>query len=463
MNFASLIAAILLISNFGLAKEMDGYTKDTPCAKANVISGDTCSNVKVEFNFKECSVPFDTSLADRITCEGQTITARITRNEYRFQAKYKKEDSGWSGVQWLPIGQVLTWTKISPKVTEPKPSPVKEQVTTPTPLATAVSTLPSLLKISSFIDVRYTTYTSDNTTINEDENSGYLFEDGALYLGYKDGALGINIDLPFSRNADASTNSADIAFAKSKAQFYAKYDFTPELSVTFGQFDTIFGFELNDSKDRVFGYAGLVYGQTLPVVHSGVFLQYTKESFTAKLLSANPSDRDALGTDSTDSSHEFGATLNFTNELFRSQIGYLSRSKENLAGGSATRSLIDILVGTTLGIFALDLEYSIVDDPSKNTLTTDSTDEEDAGSGFMLHVAIQTSDQLRLGVRYELITDDPAATGYQDVEGYGLNLQYQVHPNLAVRSEYNQINSTKKSASDVDDESRVSVGALLSF
>lgn len=101
------------------------------------------------------------------------------------------------------------------------------------------------------------------------------------------------VDLPVSREITSPT-SATMGIGKTKTQFYGRNSFGSNLNLTFGQFDTLFGLELNDSKDRVFGNTRLAYEQTLPVAHSGAYLTYSGNGITARLLAAQIVRRSAL-------------------------------------------------------------------------------------------------------------------------------------------------------------------------
>jgi hypothetical protein len=450
-NCCVMALALSLSFTFSAHANSDKYTTTKACGTAKIVSGDTCTNAQVRFDFENCPIQFEpTTVAS--TCDGKNLKARATRADYRFEVKFKGSDDGWGAVTWTQEN-IKTWVKTTED--DKKARTVSQESTT-------VSTQEAQkIKVSAFVDVRHTTFKSDDSTIKEDENSGYLLEDGAVYFSYADGPLSAFIDLPFYRNGDSTTDSADISFAKLKAQFYAKYEIAKNFNIVFGQFDTIYGVELNDSKDRVFGHAGLVYAQTLPVVHSGAYLEYLHSGFTFKLLSANPSDRDALGSNAADSSHEYGATVAYSNSNLRGQIGYLTRERDNLAGKSANRTLTDVLLGTTLGKFNLDLQYSIVSDPSKNTLTAAATDEEDDGYGAMALASYQVTEKSKIGLRYEILKDDPIGGGYQEAESYGANLHHQLHQNLALRVEGVKVDITESATKF--DEHRFSIGGLLVF
>jgi hypothetical protein len=447
------------------------------CGTAQVIGGDTCSNVKVQFVFDGCRLESPPQIAARIICENKTIKARLERTDIRYEAQFKKEDNGWGGVSWKPMGSVRQLVRAIadtaavqehpiPNSKTPIPDSVAE-VANP-PRALAQTDQPHSLSVTGFIDYRHTnTWLESGNTAVRRERIGYLFEDGALYFNFKKENIEAFVDLPFFRNATSNTDNASLAFAETKAQAWMAYNFSESMKIVIGQFDTLYGFELNDSKDRLFGNYGLVYSQTLPIVHSGAYFQYSQSGFTAKLLSANPADRDSFGNTPNDSGYETGATLGYSNDWMRSQLGYLSRVQDGLDGSTEPRTLTDILLGFSYWKLALDLQYSLVKNPRKNTLTTDATDSEDPGSGFMAHLAFKPLDRWTVGFRYELIQDDPAAgaSTYFDVTTWGFVAMHELNDNLKGRVEYFQIESKRRSsvATDIFGESRLDIGLTLSF
>lgn len=320
-------------------------------------------------------------------------------------------------------------------------------------------------RVNAFFDMRFTAFRSEDSSINEKSRSGYLLEDGALYVNYEKEKLTAVIDLPFSRNGILAPSplTSDLGFAKSKAQIYGKYAITPQFSATFGQFDTLYGVELNDSKDRMFGNVGLAYSQTLPVVHTGAYLAYTAGGLVARLMASNPSDRQTLGGTGDDASTEYGATVSYTNEILRGQLGYLTRAMTNLSGAADTRSLVDILAGATFGAFDLDLQYSVVNNPQKNTQTASATDKEDPGTALLALLTYKISDELRLGARYEKIDKDPGAAGYSDAQTFGGAVHYKVQDGFTLRLEYVDMVVKRKFAGDKYGESRFDLAALVGF
>ncbi len=471
--YTVLVSSLVLLSlSVSVA---NSSTESEECGSAKVISGDTCSNVKVQFEFAGCPGASGPQLAKRIICDKTSIKARYQDDANRYEARFKKVDDGWGGVTWTITSPVRRFAKNDNPAPAPKSAPVVS--TPPAPAQPPVGSVEEAprsiaaevvdaITVSSFFDFRHSQFRKEGATRpEENEKSGYLLEDGAVYFKFKKDKLEALVDLPFHRDAGTGTDNANFQFAATKAQAYGTYEILESLKFTFGQFDTIYGFELNDSKDRLFGNAGLVYAQTLPIVHSGAMLQFSHSGFVAKLLSANPADRDSLGSTTNDQNLESGIALGYSYEMVRGQVGHLTRAQNGLDDEGAQRSLTDILLGVTLGPVDLDAQYSIVKNPQKNTLTASTTDSEKAGSGLMFIAAYKPLDSLKVAARYEMLENDPGGTGYYKAQSLSGVLHYLVHENLTARLEWMDINTERRAAfaTDLRGENRMDIGAIVSF
>ncbi|MBX7231373.1 MAG: porin [Bdellovibrionales bacterium] len=502
------------------------YNEEKKCGSAQVLSGDTCSNVKVQFYFEGCNLKLEPQVAKQVICDQTTIKARIQEGNYRVEARFEKTKNGWGNVDWKPLGAVTLYRAAKPE-TKVTMLPIHEPLQTRTPamnnsipettsaknsqnlmvdqkdldssskiaatesapvtaktkLETQVSSesiknskpTAASYKFGGFADLRYSNFNakdnpSEGTTSKDD--TGFILEDGAFYGTYNKENVSVFLDVAFRRKKkldyDTSatqrniSSTSDFALGVDKSQLYLKYKLGSHFSVDFGQFDTIYGVELNDSKDRIFGKTGIVYDYTLPVTHTGVMAEYTQAGYFAKTFLANPNNRGSLG--SGDGRMEYGAVVGYGNDFIHGQVGYMARTLTNAAEtGVSTRSLFDVIVGTTLGSFALDLEFNQVRDPHKNTLTSlDSTDREDAGQGMLALASYKFSEDFLMGVRYESVKNDPGVVSLSKMDSYGGSLHYKLSSDLELRSEY--ISYRGKNVSDVTwTDTRFSLGALLLF
>ncbi len=476
------------------------------CGSAKVVSGDTCSNVKVDMDFSGCTLKSEHKLAGKVVCEGNKIKARYQEGNYRYEAEFSKENDGWGGVTWKSLGAVKQWQRKEARnvaaapvpatdlnvaaapapviatapAAEPAPAPVMPPTLSASSSAPESAALP--LKISGFVDFRFTSIDAKKNPswTKPHAESGFAIEDGALYISSEKDKFSVLADIAIRRQKDgdrdsvngtaatypAQSNNNNFAVGVAPSQLLMRYKATDSFSVVLGQFDTIYGVELNDSKDRVFGKSGLVYDLTLPVTHAGAMLEFATNGFSAKLLGANPNNKGTFGTSAdNDENTEYGAAFGYSNELARVQVGYMTRPMTKVNGiDKATRSLLDVTAGTTLGNFTLDIELAQVTDPVKNTLTPlDSADTEKAGTGMFLLATFKVMDELLLGARYESISDDPARTALKSATSIGASVHYKITPEFEARTEYIGNSYKDVGATTKRDDSRISIGALATF
>lgn len=349
-----------------------------------------------------------------------------------------------------PIATALAPAQVSaPPVSVPAPvkadppAPVKAEISPALPEATPSSPVATVnWKTNGFLEVKYRGVQGPEGSSRQSE-SGFLVDDAALYIEGKTSGARLFLDLPFSRERQAAgfnpdfakSDSADFGFAKTKAQAYIEVPTGENSLFQFGQFDTIFGFELNDSKDRFFSQTGLVYNNALPVTHTGALWQYAHDGLNLKLLVANPNNKGSLGTStSNEDGLESGATLGWSNSNFRLLLGYLTRPKANPNGEMKNRTLKNLVVGLTGGGFDLDLEHDVIFDPSKDNNGDLVSDAE--GTASMLHLVYNVNDQWKIGLRGEKTQKDALSGGNFEEQAQFVGLVYRKTEQLSFGAEY---------------------------
>lgn len=486
MSIENLFSKVLLLGSLSLsfsqADAASDFKKSGSCGSASVTSGDTCSNVKVQFNFDGCAHKSPPQLAKRVICDRQVITARFQEGNYRYEAQFQKVDDGWGGVTWKPLGSVSQFEKaqeVGAKTIGENARADRQPATTENAAPSQGASAPSYsnFKFSGFADLRYTSFsTQDNPLVASGyPESGFGLEDGAFYGNYSKDNLTVILDVAFRRSKDVDINTAatkpnqssnaNFAIGYDKSQLYLKYKLGSLFTLNFGQFDTIFGVELNDSKDRIFGKTGIVYDYTIPVTHTGAMLEFSTDGIYVKAFAANPNGKGSQGTSTTgDDKTEYGAAIGYGNDFIRGQAGYLTRSINKASGvGADNRTLMDFTLGTTLNGFSLDLEFSRVTDPSKNTLTAaDAADLENAGYGMLALASYKFTDSFLIGAKYETVQDDPGALSIKSTTAIGGSVHYKLTSELELRTEYVGYDSKGVSSATWKD-TRFNVAALLTF
>jgi hypothetical protein len=226
----------------------------------------------------------------------------------------------------------------------------------PTPLKAATPTYG--FKFGGFIDAQGLL-----TNRKDYQTRGFTLNDAALYIS-KDfsSELSAFVDLPFATPSGAHTNS--VGFAEGKAQAYFLFT-RADLTTHFGQFDTPFGFEKNDSKDRFFADAGAIKTYIVPQTHTGVMTGYRVGNLTMSGLLANPHDQGTMA----DTNPEIGAQIKFdlpSQEAFV-QFGLLM-GEQDVPSSNKTNLLIELLGMKKWNAYNFAASYH-----NKKTAGTDKT------------------------------------------------------------------------------------------
>ncbi|MGZ3727046.1 MAG: outer membrane beta-barrel protein [Pseudobdellovibrio sp.] len=357
---------------------------------------------------------------------------------------------------------------------EAAPERTPAAATYPKPVAEAAG---SAFKFSGFFDFRFSNLdaSTDPHVASSNAESGFALEDGAFYMNYDKEKLSVVADLAFRRAKDSDVNPGAgtpnqsnnnfFSIGVDKSQLYGRYKLTPELAVSVGQFDSLYGVEAADSKDRLFGKTGIVGDSMLPATNAGVLAEYTDDGITAKAMASNPNNKGTNGSSTAgDDKTEYGLTLGYSNDWIHGQIGAMSRSilkADNT--GLTDRVLLDATLGVAIDDYTLDLEYDSLLDPSKNTLTPlDSTDSEDPAVGIMVLASYKITDPLMIGLRYEEVENDPTASGIKTSVSLGGSIHYKVSSELELRAEYIGYDYTAVTGTTYND-TRYNLAALFSF
>jgi Putative beta-barrel porin-2, OmpL-like. bbp2 len=198
------------------------------------------------------------------------------------------------------------------------------------------------------------------------------------------------IDLPFGTPAGTTTNG--VAFGEEKAQAFLQWN-TEVLQTKFGQFDTIFGVEQNDSKDRFFADAGLVKSNIIPLTHTGALVGAGFSNFMIRGLIADPRNTSTQ----TNTNLEFGVQGRFDMAPFYVAAGALYNQAK--VANERTNLLIDVMGGFRAETFRIDAFYDNnkvagVDDAS-NSLGVLGT--FDLSPGFGLGGRLEWASDINFG------------------------------------------------------------------
>jgi hypothetical protein len=233
------------------------------------------------------------------------------------------------------------------------------------------------------------------TIVNKDwyPSRGFTLNDGALYLS-KEFSRGVSamIDLPFASTVAATGTS--IGFGASRAQAYLNY-VTGPVQVKFGQYDSIFGYERNDSRDRFFADAGIIKSNLLPATHVGLMGGYSFGAVTLRGQLTNQHDTSTMAN----SNAELGLQARFDGEPAFAAAGLTYSDQKNVSGSNM---LIDVMAGVKMNQFTGGVYFDDV--------KTAGVDKH--ATGFGAQGSYNVSTDLGVGGRVEYASDfSDLATG----------------------------------------------------
>lgn len=260
------------------------------------------------------------------------------------------------------------------------------------------------------------------------------------YEGEKGGLV---MDLVFGpRGSDAVFASSPLGNVEDGAysptgnivnQLYAYFSPSDNVTITMGNFNTFLGYEVI-SPTANFNYSTSYMFSYGPFSHTGLKVDFSSESgFSGMLGILNPTD---ITEFNPSGDYFFGAQLGYggfyLNGLFGD--GY---SQFDLTGG------LDVTEKLYLGI---------------NATIADAGD--DFGfSGVALYAQLATSDNFKIGARYEFFNDDNFVYGNQNVSDFTLSGNYSIG-NLTIIPEF-RIDSSENDIFTDDDGNASS--SLASF
>ena len=412
------------------------YQPMAACGKAEIKAGKTCKDLKVQFSFEGCHLKAPPMAARSVLCEGNKGFARLSHQGHRYQANLSMGKNSWGENAWVVNGKLQQWAEKS--VIEKAKAKSMAKVQSPE-RTVASEEMKSHTKVSGYLTARHR-YVKEDTN-----NTGNEVLDGAIYLSHEKGPASAFIDIPFfdSDTESGGDGSSNFLLGPGQGQAYVNFSFN-QFGIMFGQFDTLYGFELNDSVDRLFTTPGIVFANTLPTVHNGLVLSYETDMFWAKLLASN--EGGVPHHQSKDP--EYGLMLGYTmGELFYVTVGYLGRSAED-----KTRTLTEVLLGTKLGDFAIDLEYDIIAEDAA------LKDPDKAGTGIMLHVGY-TMDQYIAGLRLEQVSN----LGSFGISAAALAFGYNVTDNARVQIDFGSIVTEPNEGDDTVEGQETNLAFVYKF
>ncbi len=271
----------------------------------------------------------------------------------------------------------------------------------------------SAFNVSGFIDAQY----QFSKTSNVDATHNIQLNDAALYFNHNTANSKILIDLPFA--PDTATDQWSLGMNKAQAYFEYKYDFGMRWRL--GQFDAPFGFEATDSHGILFSRAANMGTNVgLPGHFTGLMAGYDLGTEMAiNVMVSNSPNKLSM---TNEKKPTLGLQYTFNSQMLRLALGTaMYRTTGN-------NYLFDVVVGTTLGDLALDLQWDYV----KQALVSD------AAMGFLLNGGYTITDMISAGLRGEYSMKGVVYSQF----GVTAGPQFKMNKNVTVKVDYSMY-STK--------------------
>ncbi|MGJ8759237.1 outer membrane beta-barrel protein [Polaribacter sp. HaHaR_3_91] len=200
-------------------------------------------------------------------------------------------------------------------------------------------------------------------------------------FSYEKGKAGVVADLAYGPRANAAN-----AYQGAINQLYAYYNATDKLTLTLGQFNTFYGYEVISPAGN-FNYSVSYLFNAGPFSHTGIKADYAvSEDLSFMLALTNPHGVVA-GSNPTDE-YQLGFQTGYKGQYF------------NLAYGSDGFGFTDVLYLDYTGGFDLSESFYL----GLNAAYSNSSDADAGYQGVALYLQNSFSDKFSLGLRPEFFT-----------------------------------------------------------
>lgn len=256
------------------------------------------------------------------------------------------------------------------------------------------------VSVGGYVDAQYNwqnTKDSGGTADLDTNVNTFRFNEGAVYLGKKVGGAEVFVDLDLAGPAKSAgagfqntTTAEDWTVGGSKSQAYVAMSYDNGFAWRLGQFDSLFGFEGNDTHSIKFTEHGLLWA-AMPVTHVGLHGSYEmSDMFTIHGLIANPYDQGHMLNGNLD----FGLKINTAFQSFNWNLGVLINTGDHGATGSnkSTGYIVDTDIGADWGTWDAALYAYVKQEDVEGT-------KSDYGVG--LDIGMEWSDSIHGGLRFE--------------------------------------------------------------
>lgn len=241
----------------------------------------------------------------------------------------------------------------------------------------------SKVNLSFFFDIQF-----QSTTDTAEET--FLLADSAIYAGYEGNGHALYIDIPFAHKSDEDLDNSvgtEFVIGDGKAQFYTTHEVNKNLTITVGQFDSLVGFEANDTLELDFAQTTSFLDGAFIDTQLGVMGSLSMSDFKLDLTVGNKGGRSNTQGDGV----EYGTSLVYQTEHIEAYASFLTYTDKGEDTTDESENLTDLYFGYIFDKYRIDLEYALLDQKSQSDLSI----------GSLLRLSYYANDKLTYLVRYE--------------------------------------------------------------
>lgn len=262
-------------------------------------------------------------------------------------------------------------------------------------------------------------------------NRGFSLNEGALYFGKDFSRASAFVDLSFGPSVNLTDRS--LVFSHESSQAHIQYQLESAV-LTLGQYDSFFGVEAEDSRDRFFASQGSIATFLHPSTHTGVMVKFKNGDLIGRVQMANPNGSPEVGPQNP----ELGAQLRLERGAGYGALG-LSVGEES-EGIHRQSTLVDLMFGLVSGDGEFQFDFDV-------SLRKESgVDRQVVGLGAYGNYLV--NDSLTWGARFESLNN---LQGIGRLGGFieritelSVGPSYRLEPGLTFRGDltYSSIKST---------------------
>ena len=282
----------------------------------------------------------------------------------------------------------------------------------------------SELKVGGFVDAQYQTRPFAPALLNE--RNSFIINDGNFTFEKEQGNANFFLAIPFRGgfNGAATTSgtvivpgTSNFTVGANTAQAYVGYKYNDKLSWKLGQFESLYGFESNETSDIAFTTQGLLKTNFTPSTHDGLAATFNmnKDAGVTAMI-ANHHDQGTVGGLRPD----FGVKVFNSPNWYRASFGVLIEDKA--ATTNAEKAIYDLMLGKTMGVMSVDAELMIKSLGSSN------------GWAGLLNDSCAFTDKVNGVVRFEY--ENKMESVYKNQFELGVGPTYALSKELITKADF---------------------------